>query len=62
MGVFRIFQRGGGGGGEGGTHRVIQRVITRLSPVCCRLFPYKKAYKEGGGGSWAPQDPPRLRH
>ena len=50
MGVARIFQRGGW------SHRVMQRVLTKLSPEYCRLFAYKKAYK--GGGSHALQDPP----
>ena len=39
-----------------GSHWVIQRVLTRLSPEYCRLFAYKKAYK--GGGLHAPQEPP----
>ena len=34
-----------------GSHLVIHRVLTRLSPEYCRLFAYKKAYK-GGGGGW----------
>ena len=42
-----------------GSHLVIHRVLTRLSPEYCRLFAYKKAYKGGGGGggSREPQDP-----
>ena len=38
-------------GGEGGSHWVIQRVLTRLSPEYCRLF----AYKGGRGGHGHPR-------
>ena len=41
---------------KGGSHWVIQRVLTRLSPEYCGLFPYKKAYK-GGGGQGHPRTP-----
>ena len=41
---------------KGGSHCVIQRVLTKFSPEYCGLFAYKKAYK--GGASRAPQDPP----
>ena len=52
------FSKGGGGRGDH-TVCVKQRVLTRLSPEYCRLFVLKKkAYKGGGGGSRAPQDPP----
>ena len=32
MGVARIFQRGGGGGGVGGSHCVKQRVLALSQP------------------------------
>ena len=48
MGVARIFQRGRG------SHWVIQRVLTRLSPEYFRLFAYKKAYKGGVTGTPGP--------
>ena len=46
-GVARIFQRGG-------SHWVIQRVLTRLSPEYCGLSAYKKAYKGGVTGTPGP--------
>ena len=47
MGVARIFQKGGGGGGR--SHCVKQRVLAFSQPEYCRLFALKKAYKGGGG-------------
>ena len=41
---------------KGGSHQVIHRVLTKLSPEYCRLFAYKKAYK-GGGGHGHPKTP-----
>ena len=41
---------------KGGSHWVIQRVLTRLSPEYCGLFTYKKAYK--GGVTGTPGPPP----
>ena len=41
---------------KGGSHWVIQRVLTRLSPEYCGLSAYKKAYKGGGHGH--PRTPP----
>ena len=45
---------------KGGSHWVIQRVLTRLSPEYCGLSAYKKAYKGGGGVTGTP-GPPWLR-
>ena len=41
---------------KGGSHWVIQRLLTRLSPEYCRLFAYKKAYK-GGRDHMHPRTP-----
>ena len=41
---------------KGGSHWVIQRVLTRLSPEYCGLSAYKKAYK--GGVTGTPGPPP----
>ena len=41
---------------KGGSHCVIQRVLTKLSPEYCGLFAYKKAYK--GGITGTPGPPP----
>ena len=39
---------------KGGSHWVIQRVLTRLSPEYCGLSAYKKAYKGGVTGTPGP--------
>ena len=39
---------------KGGSHWVIQRVLTRLSPEYCGLSAYKKAYKGGVTGNPGP--------
>ena len=39
---------------KGGSHCIIQRVLTKLSPEYCGLFAYKKAYKGGVTGTPGP--------
>ena len=41
---------------KGGSHWVIHRVLTRLSPEYCRLFVYKNSLQRGGHGH--PRTPP----
>ena len=51
-GVARIFQRGG--------HTVSNIIVMAFSPWNIAGFLLKKRLTKGGGGSRAPQDPPRY--
>ena len=54
MGVARSFQRGG--------HTGSNNIVMAFSPRNIVGYLLKKRLTKGGGGSRAPQDPPRYAH